>query len=598
LLTAALVSEALALGQYIDLGSRLLFTANDGRSGHEPWVTDGTVAGTRLLLDIGSSGWGSDPVLLGELEGKLLLAANDGVSGRELWVADASGASLVSDIAVGPASSQPRGFARLGRQACFFANGNELWRTDGTSPGTANVVAIPDSIPTERGMTTSGALLYFYARRGGSIDLWCSDGSAAGTRVVASVPVVFATPDPGPMTAFDGQVFFTRHESGTGTELWTSDGTSAGTRLVADLEPGAGSSIPYSTIVHEGRLYFWARVGGSTYLWRLDHAAAAPVRVVTKPAPSSSSVGPFQPALGKLFYRDQTTAAWGLWCTDGTQAGTKLVKEFLTAPSSYPGPIAGTPDRLYFAMTDPEHGTELWISDGTEVGTNLVADIAAGSASSIVLGIGIAVGSAGHLLFVADDGVHGEELWISDGTQAGTLLAADVAPARLASAPRQLLALGSSIWFVADDGEHGNEPWALRLGALGVPLAVSYGVACPGSGGLSPALGARGVPRIGNGAFALGVERARGLSPAVMLLGSSRSYVPIGAGCEVLVGGDAFGLPFGTDASGRGSFALPIPQEPALQGAELFAQAAIVDPGGAYRGLISLSDALLVLVGR
>jgi len=126
---------------------------------------------------------------------------------------------------VGPASSQPRGFARLGRQACFFANGNELWRTDGTSPGTANVVAIPDSLTTERGMTTSGALLYFYARRGGSIDLWCSDGSTAGTRVVASVPVVFATPDPGPLTAFDGQVFFTRHESGTGTELWTSDGT-------------------------------------------------------------------------------------------------------------------------------------------------------------------------------------------------------------------------------------------------------------------------------------------------------------------------------------------------------------------------------------
>ena len=65
------------------------------------------------------------------------------------------------------------------------------------------------------------------------------------------------------------------------------------------------------------------------------------------------------------------------------------------------------------------------------------------------------------LVFVADDGVHGFELWESDGTAAGTRLAQDIAPGPASSPPAQLTVAGDRLYFAADDGLHGTELWAL-----------------------------------------------------------------------------------------------------------------------------------------
>src|SRR3954464_13505665 len=74
---------------------------------------------------------------------------------------------------------------------------------------------------------------------------------------------------------------------------------------------------------------------------------------------------------------------------------------------------------VFFSASDGIHGSELWRSDGTKGGTRLVADLCSGSCASLPHNLTVA---GGLVFFTADDGLHGRELWKSDGTAAGTVL--------------------------------------------------------------------------------------------------------------------------------------------------------------------------------
>src|SRR5690606_9583142 len=100
---------------------------------------------------------------------------------------------------------------------------------------------------------------------------------------------------------------------------------------------------------------------------------------------------------------------------------------------------------------DGTHGRELWRSDGTEAGTVMVKDINPGGQGSAPAG----VYAAGNVLyFSADDGVHGQELWRSAGTAATTILLSDIHPSA-GSDPQSMRLLGSTLLFSADDGSSG-----------------------------------------------------------------------------------------------------------------------------------------------
>ena len=79
----------------------------------------------------------------------------------------------------------------------------------------------------------------------------------------------------------------------------------------------------------------------------------------------------------------------------------------------------------------------------------------------------------GTLYFAASDGTHGTELWMSDGTAAGTTMVMDINPGPAGSSPRNLTVAGDILYFAANDGTHGTELWALRLGSrIYLPLVV------------------------------------------------------------------------------------------------------------------------------
>ncbi|WP_353743905.1 ELWxxDGT repeat protein, partial [Microcystis sp. LSC13-02] len=161
-----------------------------------------------------------------------------------------------------------------------------------------------------------------------------------------------------------------------------------------------------------------------------------------------------------------------LWRSDGTAAGTVLVKDINPGFfSSYPLNLTAVGNTLFFTAYDGVNGGELWKSDGTVAGTVLVKDISPGSYSSFPRNLTV-VGST--LFFTADDGVNGEELWKSDGTEAGTVLVTDIIPGASGYGPSSLKVVGNTLFFTADNGVNGQELWALNVGGPTVPtLAIA-----------------------------------------------------------------------------------------------------------------------------
>ena len=101
---------------------------------------------------------------------------------------------------------------------------------------------------------------------------------------------------------------------------------------------------------------------------------------------------------------------------------------------------------VYFVADDGVHGNELWRTDGTEGGTSIVKDINPGGSSSVISEL---IVSNGILFFPAGDTEHGMELWKSDGSEEGTVLVADIVPGGVGSNPEGLNTNGETVFFAA-----------------------------------------------------------------------------------------------------------------------------------------------------
>jgi len=135
----------------------------------------------------------------------------------------------------------------------------------------------------------------------------------------------------------------------------------------------------------------------------------------------------------------------------------RLVADIHPGPAtSAPSDIVDAGGTILFAADGGGHGVELWRSDGTSAGTFMVKDIRAGPAGSSPRQL---TRLGGNVFFVADDGASGLELWKTNGTATGTVLVRDIWPGAKSSNPRELVASGGLVFFAAWDGVHGFELW-------------------------------------------------------------------------------------------------------------------------------------------
>jgi ELWxxDGT repeat protein/probable HAF family extracellular repeat protein len=118
------------------------------------------------------------------------------------------------------------------------------------------------------------------------------------------------------------------------------------------------------------------------------------------------------------------------------------------AADSSPNGLVNVQGQLFFAASDGLHGMELWTSDGTTAGTRLVKDINPGAADS---GPANLTAVNGALFFTADDGANGRQLWKSDGTPDGTVLVLDILTNGSGIVPANLTAVNDTLFFTAAD---------------------------------------------------------------------------------------------------------------------------------------------------
>jgi ELWxxDGT repeat protein len=428
------------------------FRANTLALGREP-VRYNPFSQTTSIVDLAVGGTSSDAAPQFQFGSQVALAAESSPSGFWVWSVPGNGTTptpLVSTFfghGIGRISNSPGRFVvRHSFPSGPFTLVGGTDRSDGTVGGT---VAI-DSFTSELRVVTelpgnSGALLgdgRVVSTTGAPVPLvptgidagsnlgrlaglggnavvfcvddtpWCSNGTAAGTQPLLTSPV-FQTGPYSPM--FAGHRFFV---GGPTVRLYRTDGTPAGTVAL----PGtlvSGTTVAWAATPTQLLLF----LGDNLYA---TDGVAAPMLLRTglpaQPAPA---------ALGNLvlFRGLDATTGVELWRSDGTAAGTVLVRDIRSGVASALGTgnetqwsLRALPGQLLFAADDAL-GDEVWRTDGTTLGTTIVSNVAPGPAAALVSLGGVT--ADGRLLFAATAAATGRDLWSTNGTPAGTQLLVD-----------------------------------------------------------------------------------------------------------------------------------------------------------------------------
>jgi ELWxxDGT repeat protein len=330
-----------------------------------------------------------------------------------------------------------------------------------------------------------GSLFYFSGNDGShGNELWRSDGTPAGTFLLKDVRPGAYSSWPSVFTRSNGLLFFS-----AGQTLWKSDGTPEGTSPVEGA-PALDSAL---MIDLGGELLFFTKGSGDIReIWGTDGTptgthlvAGAAQGFYPYSAPRVLAAGN-----GQALFAVWTGVSLEPWVTDGTGAGTHLVADLNPGGSSIPystapgnKAVAAPWGGFVFVADDGVHGPEIWKTDGTAAGTSLIEDLSPGSPGSSPFGL---TAVNGKVVFAATDSVHGTEIWVTDGTPAGTLLLQDVWPGSSSSDPRELTAVGSQVFFRAADGTHGAELWATDGTPAGTRLVKDL---APGAADAFPPIG-------------------------------------------------------------------------------------------------------------
>jgi len=417
------------------------------------WQSDGTQEGTyRVSSTDGPIDQASDLTRVGD---SLYFTAD--YQGKDvLWKTNSTG-SVTTILKYNNAPiTDPDGLIGVDDHLFYFLPGIALWKTNGTSSGT-HLIKDNFTYFYDWNMQSLNGYLLFYAEDASTLGddvLWRSDGTTVGTVALKDANDDYFTNVS--LHATPSAIYIISNN-----KLYKNSTTSNITTLLASASNASFRSMENVA----DTLYFIRQSTSNTEIWSSTGTAAGTsslfsINNITQTT-YERAVQNLINVNGTLFFTAvDNNAGTELWSSDLTQEGTSVIKDIYPGDvSSYPLDLISFQNKLFFTAHNAQYNREIWKSDGTQEGTILLKNINDKSHESSLDTYQLLFQYKGLTYFIANDGIHGKEVWVSDGTEQGTHMLKDIAVGATSNDIRNFTEYKGVLYFSAEDEEHGRELW-------------------------------------------------------------------------------------------------------------------------------------------
>ncbi len=366
----------------LSFGNKLYFYGSDGNIGREPYMVSG--AGTPVLIQnmntLSAHSIGLNYIKPNAgMNGKYYFTGNDGGTGEELYMYDGTNApTLVQDLTVDGDSSMPDNYVVLNNKLYFTADvdnfGPEMYVYDGTNAPAriTDINAGPDGSVYGPMVAYNNKIFFVGKTAAHGEELWQLDPATNTPTMVADIDTGVRSSAPANLAVLNGKLYFSATSFFYGRELYVFDGSTT-TRLT-DISFDALSSLsvsssPNSFAWFNNKVYFSARdTSGQYHVWAHGPADAS---LAFKLNPNGDS-GPKEFVVYNnrlIFTATDGANGYELFAYDGTNPPA-IIGDLCPGPnSSLPQELTQIGDELYFSANNCNNsGVDLFSYNYKRVG--------------------------------------------------------------------------------------------------------------------------------------------------------------------------------------------------------------------------------------
>ncbi|MDO6761820.1 T9SS type A sorting domain-containing protein [Tamlana sp. 2_MG-2023] len=443
------------------INNTLYFVANDNSSNGEIWKTDGTTKGTEKVTNFLNSK--ISKLTLIDNRFYFLIQKDDVL---QIWLSDGTkvGTRIVKDNL--PIWNSPTFQGKCNSTFIFTfqqegTNDSRVWRSDGTEEGT---------YPITEGLDGNGgnyALsqyiefnneLYFVSRN----YLHKTDGTAENTVEITTLHAASTRLiDYADAVVANGKLYFSFFEADFGRLfIWETDGSSIGSKIIFDNEEN-GFFAPSNLLgVNNSLVFFGPNETGSTSLLRInlsDYSVNELIGIQDDPNNQAFFVPFLTQSYIQSINEDKIFCSAYIYGSDRLGLISGLTESTTNSNAALDNVknIYNFQNSIYFAGTSDLEGTELWKSDTNHENFQLLDNINKSRYGLPARNNLVAINS--NLIFKANDGITGDELWSYNGTE--VLLLKDIKTGSETSFPSSFTSYKNNIYFSARDQTQGFTLW-------------------------------------------------------------------------------------------------------------------------------------------